>query len=258
MTIGICRLCLQNRQLQDSHLLPKALYRMCRFEGTPNPNPLMVSARGSMQTSKQIKDFLLCRTCEQRLCANGERYAMSQVSRREGFALLKTLESSSNRRSGGDLTFYYETSSLGIKRVKLAYFALSVFWRASAHTWCRPERNVPMISLGEYEEPIREYLLGTGPYPSDLAVLLFVCTDFLSQNVFYEPSKGTDLDPKTWTFGVRGLNFFLSCRDGMPESMTNACIVNGSRQMMIARSCHEKVGGAIVRLQAASSVTKSG
>lgn len=93
-------------RVEPSHLLPKALYRMSRWEGTPNP--MQVSARGQIQTSRQIKDFLLCRNCEQRLCANGENYVMSQVNRKQGFALLKTLESSRNKRSAGDFTFYYE------------------------------------------------------------------------------------------------------------------------------------------------------
>jgi len=258
MPIGICKLCLQTRVLQDSHLLPKALYRMSRWEGTPNPNPMRVSARGQVQTSRQIKDFLLCGNCEQRLCANGESYTMSQVNRKEGFALLRTLESSSNKRSAAGFTFYYETSALGIERGKLAYFALSVFWRASVHLWNRQERKAPMISLGKYEEPIREYLLGTKPFPSDVAVLLFVCTDYFSQNMFYEPSKGNDLDPTTWTFQVRGLNFFLSCRDGMPEQLTDACLVNGSRQMIVARSCEDKIASAMIRLHAASAQSKSG
>lgn len=257
MPIGICKLCLQNRVLQDSHLLPKALYRMSRWEGTPNPNPMQVSARGQVQTSKQIKGFLLCRDCEQRLCANGENYAMTQVNRKEGFALLRALESSSNKRSTGSFTFYYETSALGIDREKLAYFALSVFWRASVHVWNRQERKTPMISLGKYEEPIREYLLGTKPFPPGLAVLLFVSTDHFSQNVFYEPSKGNDLDPTTWTFQVRGLNFFLSCRDGMPHQLAEACLVNGSRQIIVARSCKEKIIGAMARLHTASAQSKT-
>ena len=230
---------------------------MSRWEGSPNPNPMLVSARGGIQTSKQIRDFLLCRNCEQRICANGERYAMRQVNRREGFALLRTLESSTNKRSAGGFTFYYETAALGIDREKLAYFALSVFWRASVHVWERLERKPPMISLGKHEEPIREYLLGTKPFPSDIAVLLFVCTDYFTQNVFYEPSKGNDLDPTTWTFQVRGLNFFLSCRDSMPEQLMNACLVNGPRQTIVARSCQDKVVGATMRLYAASAQPKS-
>lgn len=114
-----------------------------------------------------------------------------------------------------------------------------------------------MISLGKCEEPIREYLLGTKPFPSDVAVLLFVCTDYFSQNVFYEPSRGNDLDPTTWTFQVSGLNFFLSCREGMPNQLADACLVNGSRQTIVARSCQEKVVGATMRLYAEAAQYKS-
>ena len=113
MPVGICKLCLQHRALIDSHLLPAALYKMSRWEGAPNPNPLLVSVRGSHQTSKQIKGYLLCHDCEQRFSKFGEKYALAQVNRKTGFRLLETLRASSNQRSSGGFTFYYDTASLG-------------------------------------------------------------------------------------------------------------------------------------------------
>jgi hypothetical protein len=165
MPVGICKLCLQNRVLEDSHLLPAALYRMSRWEGSANPNPMLISSRGRVQTSKQIKDYVLCHDCEQRFSRNGERYTMLQVNRKEGFKLLQTLRTSTNMRSAGGFTFYYETSALGVDRQKLAYFAMSVFWRAAVHLWHRPEQKEPMMRLGVYEEPIRKYLMEEAPFP---------------------------------------------------------------------------------------------
>jgi hypothetical protein len=228
--------------------MPAALYRMTRWEGTANPNPILVSARGRIQSSEQIKDFLLCRDCEQRFSRNGERYTMTQVNRKGGFKLLQTLENSTNKRSAGGFTFYYQTSTLGIDRAKLAYFALSVFWRAAVHVWHRLEQTEPMIRMGIYEEPIRKYLLNETPFPSEIAILLFVCTDSYSQNVFYQPSQGNAEKPYTWTFQARGLNFFLSGMEGMRPELTGACLVNGAKETIAARSCEEKVMEATVRL----------
>jgi hypothetical protein len=95
----------------------------------------------------------------------------------------------------------------GIDRQKLGYFALSVFWRGSVHVWRGSSKKAPVIQLGEYEEPIRRYLLGETPFPAGIAVMPFVCTDQFSQSVFYEPSRGNDADATTWTFMARGLNF---------------------------------------------------
>jgi hypothetical protein len=91
-----CKLCLQTRALQDSHLMPAALYRQGRLDGDANPYTTMVTARGKFQTSKEIKDYILCRECEQRFNRNGERYTMSQVTQKGGksFPLFQTLKPS--------------------------------------------------------------------------------------------------------------------------------------------------------------------
>lgn len=248
MPVGICKLCLQTHDLRGSHLLPKALYRISRFEGSPNPNPWLVTARGRVQTSRQIKDFVFCHDCEQRLSRNGERYAMNQVNRDSGFALLSALQGGSPGKSSGGFTFYDRTTTPTIDREKLGYFALSVFWRAAVHLWHRPEQKDPMVCLGKYQEPIRKYLVGETSFPSEVVVLLFVCTDLFSQSVFYEPSKGSQSDESTWTFQTRGLNFFLMGKEGKPDRLGEACLVQGPRQMIVARSCEEKVLGATMGL----------
>jgi hypothetical protein len=257
MHIGICKLCQQNRELQKSHFLPASLYRMSRIEGEPNPNPWQISAKGRYQTSKQIQDFVFCRKCEELLCKNGERYAMSQVNGRAGFPLLRTLQTSAGSRSSGGFTFYDRSTTGAIDRQKLGYFALSVFWRGSVHVWKESSKKAPVIQLGEYDEPVRRYLLGETPFPAGIAVMLFVCTDQFSQGVFYEPSRGNDGDVTTWTFMARGLNFFLSGTEGQPVNLANACMVTGEKGIIVARSCHDKVLGAVVQLVLAAQANNT-
>lgn len=257
MPIGICKLCLQNRDLQKSHFLPASLYRMSRFEGEPNPNPWQISAKGRYQTSKQIQDFVFCRKCEELLCKNGERYAMGQVNGRAGFPMLRTLQKSTGGRSLDGFTFYDRSTTPGIDRQKLGYFAMSVFWRGSVHVWKGSSKEAPVFQLGEYEEPIRRYLIGEAPFPAGIAVMLFVCTDQFSQSVFYEPNRGNDGDAATWTFLARGLNFFLSGTEGRPVNLADACMVTGEKGIIVARSCQDKVLGAAVQLALAAEANKA-
>ena len=63
MPIGKCKLCLQTKELQYSHLLPSSLYEKSRWDKATNPNPALLSAKGMVQTSKQIRDYVLCRDC---------------------------------------------------------------------------------------------------------------------------------------------------------------------------------------------------
>src|ERR1017187_6381686 len=72
-----CRLCLQEASLQQSHLLPKSAYRYLRMVGgRGNPNPTFLSATRLVQTSQQVKDYLLCAKCEDRFNNQGERWCL--------------------------------------------------------------------------------------------------------------------------------------------------------------------------------------
>jgi hypothetical protein len=152
---GICKLCLQTRELRDSHLLPKALYRMSRWEGEKNPNPLLLSAEGAVQTSLQVKDYVLCSECEQRFNREGERYAMSQVQRGGKFPLLAALSAVSPSKASGGFAWYHRSVTPGIDRETLAYFALSVFWRASVHVWHGTADTTGIVRGANPETPAR-------------------------------------------------------------------------------------------------------
>ena len=86
-----CKLCLKTKELQDSHFMPAALYRATRNAAAVNPNPAVITSRGTVQTSQQMQDFLLCKDCEELFNKNGEKYVMSQVNRSGKFPLLGTL-----------------------------------------------------------------------------------------------------------------------------------------------------------------------
>lgn len=53
---------------------------------------------------------------------------------------------------------------------------MSVFWRGAAHKWESALRSeAPEVHLCAYEEPIRQFLLGTSPLPDDVALTVIVC-----------------------------------------------------------------------------------
>ncbi len=77
MPRGICKLCQRLRNLQESHLIPRALYAMSRDPTDKNPHPVIITAAVAMRTSRQVKDYILCKKCEQLFNDNGERWMMS-------------------------------------------------------------------------------------------------------------------------------------------------------------------------------------
>ncbi len=83
--IGQCRLCLRtDSELQDSHFLSKGIYRILRDAGAKNPDPFLITAGSSVQTSKQLKKHLLCKQCEGRLSGGGERWVLANCRRSDG------------------------------------------------------------------------------------------------------------------------------------------------------------------------------
>jgi hypothetical protein len=259
LPIGQCKLCLQTRELQDSHLLPAALYRQARLDGVPNPNPTLVTRRGRVQTSKAIKDYVLCHSCEQVFNRNGERYTMAQVVQKGGrsFPLLKTLLAGQQTKEAFGAIFYGKDVSPTIERDKLGYFALSVFWRAGAQSWHSPLGVVDKIDLGVHQEELRRYLLGEASFPTQALLYFVVCSDAFSQNRFYTASKSSHSgNTTTHAFQARGLNFLLMTGEHPSETLATLCFMTGHDRWIMVRDCQDMVAGAQNRLEAEAEIAK--
>jgi hypothetical protein len=83
MVKGQCKLCLrQNVDLQRSHFLGKALYRLNREAG----QPIIGTPELIAPTDRQLRAYLLCWDCEQRFGSEGEGVAMRLVQRKNSFS----------------------------------------------------------------------------------------------------------------------------------------------------------------------------
>src|SRR5690349_4510025 len=65
--IGTCKLCGRSGvALKDSHLLPANIYKKIRRSAGANDSVVVGSKESFRFTDRQITDYLLCGTCEQR------------------------------------------------------------------------------------------------------------------------------------------------------------------------------------------------
>lgn len=71
---GICKLCGRNAPLEQSHFNPKAVYKIFDSPNASNRNPVLVTSRVVVQTSKQVTDYALCGDCEDRLDISGGKW----------------------------------------------------------------------------------------------------------------------------------------------------------------------------------------
>lgn len=119
-----------------------------------------------------------------------------------------------------------------IKRDHLAYFALSVFWRASVHGW----KKITPIDLGTYEELFRAYLNGEASFPENVSLQVVVCTDTASQNMFFTPSplQGFRQPYRAYSFQARGIVFTANVGKLLSQPKKNLCCLTSPKKWIVA------------------------
>ena len=151
MPLGTCKLCLQQKELQDSHFVGKGLYKIAQKRG----GPVVMTPELFIATSDQLHDYLLCRECEQLFSREGEDYVTRLVKHSDNdFPLLQKLNAAKPLAKGQSGALVFAGATVGVDTDKLAYYALSMFWRASVHVWKTLNQQTTSIVLGEYEAPI--------------------------------------------------------------------------------------------------------
>jgi len=220
------------KDLVDSHLIPRSILKLCREDSLPNPNPLTLTRKVMVRTSRQITTHLLCSACEDKFSKNGETWVGANVARMESFpigeALLKTTPLISYKR----VTAYAGAAVPEIDMEKLVYFGLSIFWRCSAHDWRDATGGRIQIELGPYEEPIRRFLLGEAPLPKTIALLIALPTGSVLIGT-YTPRRGHEKDFHNFVFYVPGIEFTLSAGRKIPVEVRALCAHTSPQKIIL-------------------------
>jgi hypothetical protein len=147
--LGVCRLCLQQRELQLSHIKPEFVYgslydekhRLDVFDLERGAQPRDITPARKPQ--KGVREPLLCKECEGRF-NRWETYTSELLyGRPKGTGILST-----------------RTSSVPVDSASLKLFVMSVVWRASVSS----EPFFQYVKLGPtHEERLRVMLLSADP-----------------------------------------------------------------------------------------------
>lgn len=204
-------------------------------------HPVIVTAKVAMSTSKQVRDYLLCRQCEKKFDQNGENYVLRQMNNLGTFRLLDRLRVSP--KIDFSLTEgIYSGTAVGLDMEKFAYFALSIVWRTEVHTWhsVASGHTVHSANLDVYQEPIRKYLLEESPFPANVTVLVTAATDVRSQNSAYEPTPVLGVPNTGFAFLTCGIHFLVFLGKTYPTALLDMCCFSSARQLIFSRDIDER------------------
>lgn len=206
--IGECGLCRQQAELRHSHFLPRAVFRMAREPASPNPNPVVVTARRAANSSRQIHDPFLCAGCEDRFSRGGESHVLREVVRSSGDFRLRDRVRRAPEVGRGTNWVAHDVRSARIQLEQYLYFAASLLWRAAVRDWDFEGQRLARIPLGvTYREQFREYLLGDAPFPARARLFVHVWTDDPIHFTTIAPSASRPQGTWRYKFCVPGVTF---------------------------------------------------
>jgi hypothetical protein len=231
---GICKLCLKLRDLQDSHYLPRSVYKSNRARALKNQNPVALGTE-IRQDQEQVTDYVLCSECEQRFNKYGEDWVLARVPHDYGqpFPLQAALEKATAFHIGPGVNLYAGAEIGAFDMDKLVYFASSIFWRGAVHQWKTDRGELPFkVELGNHAEMLRKFLLGEAPFPQDLWLTVIVWPFKQILNAGLLPTPDSQEGWHRYWFYVSGLGFVLNFGDAVPCDIKHQCAQNTSQRVI--------------------------
>jgi len=247
MQRGKCKLCLKDRELQESHLLPAAVYRMCRPESGEITDPVGIRNDRKtrtlrvFQSSRQITGHVLCSDCEQILNVNGEDWVLPQLSTLQGFPLYNKLTTVKPEMVEQDVAAYASIKVPDIRTDFLIHFAMGIFWRAGVHNW-QTGHGTLRLELGPYQDEMRSFLLG-GPFPKHAFLMINVVPPSLPTISAYLPYSSRTAGITFHSFYVPGIEFMLTLGKATPDYLRASCVVsNPTRPILVGAFTAQFIG----------------
>jgi hypothetical protein len=232
--LGMCALCKQpGKMLQDSHLIPRAVYDACRTPDLTNPHPLILTKEIVLQAPHQITDYLLCENCEDRFNKRGEAWLLQRLAHDGASPLYDALSRLQALGGLGDDTLYATEGHDAINTDKLVYFSMSVFWRASVKRWNHVGCGVG-IQLGKYEEPLRKWLVGDGPFPKNMAIIICIPPTAQAVAMSYGPTAMKNSQFHVFRLYVPGVEFTLVVGNRLPADVVATCAQTSSEKFVFS------------------------
>lgn len=224
MPIGTCLLCQQTKNLVDSHFLPSASYRSLHAEGLEVNEPMMVTAKRVIQTSRHIKAHAFCGDCEDIFNRGGETWVLDKLATLTAFPLRDMVHSSPPLADEPNIKLFSCDTIPGFQSEKLVHLGMGIFWKSAVRTWNVLDGPLPRIELGPYEEPLRQFVFGSAPFPTNVHLVVFLDakeTPFIATT---PPRRFEQEGCHLYGFYMNGLQYWMGVGKGSPAKFKDSCI----------------------------------
>jgi len=220
MARGKCPLCLLDKELVRSHLIPAAIYDYCRTDGS---SPVRVGDGVIMHTDRQTQAYLLCVACEGVLNKGGESWTNSKLATVEHtFPLYDLLMKARAAFEGAQGGIYFAVANPAFDFESLTHFAMGIFWKASVYSWKGSQRD-PLIELGPYSGLIRTWLRGETRFPKDICLTVTLSHPERALISLNEPVQTEFRGWRTFMLHVPGVLFMLNVGKTIEAAMRGIC-----------------------------------
>jgi hypothetical protein len=256
MPVGTCKLCLTERKLQDSHYIPASLYR--RIRKMAGADPIIMTPRLVMSSSRQIRDYVLCTDCEHLLNVGGEDYIAYISASSSHFPLRDMLLNGTPSPLGPFLCYSGKQIEVDVRKV--VYFAVSMVWRGAVHAWKTVDRQTSQLTVPTHLEDMRRFLMGEIELPVGIGLLVIVCLDFASQAHVLAPFLvGGEQTDTLFEMQMCGIVLRVGINHPQKEFYALACTHNPSAPILVAdwsKSTMSAVGDFHLKARHAKNVRK--
>lgn len=188
--LGKCKLCLQEAELKNSHIVPEFMYTGLYDE---KHRALKITRDEKKTIQKGLREHLLCQRCE------------SQFSKYENYIKKFLVDLFSTSVSPTDQF----VQKVGINYSYFKLFQMSLLWRSSISSLLAFQQ----VSLGPHEEKIRQMLLKEDPGLSTkyFSILFYIPNTELLHKIMRSPVKiqGKFHGFTTYEFAMGGLSWMF-------------------------------------------------
>lgn len=253
MEQGICKLCLEDKPLCDSHLAPAGLYRYCK---AAELGPVRMTAGEIAVADDELTTYLLCEECEQRLNRDGENWLLPKlatIEKKFPFYDIVTAVAPDTSEDGVAAYACARNPEIGFR--KLTNFAVGVFWKASVHSW-KKGKSAPMIQLGKYGEEFRQFLLGKRKFPKHATLVVGMSRPEDAVIGFMMPHFRGVSTCHQFVFYVPGIVFVLQVGKEISDFERQLCFYSDPLHPIILADLAKDIYGMVGRHTAKAVASK--